>query len=600
MSQITTQEPLVTIGITCFNAEDSIGRAIDSALSQDYANIEIIIVDDCSSDRSLDVIKRKTDGLSNVTIIKNEVNKGAAASFNIIADAARGEYVSLFDDDDYSLPIRISESMRVLAGDDRKVFFCDRFINKAEEGLTFGVRPLAVTSTQLAKYMADALFYHLDKKFCKNNPEFFESVKGHGVKGSVGSGIMTCPTEIIRKVRFNEELRRFYDTEFNLRVASAGYSAVGSEKPCMIQTLTDSEDKGVPYSQLSILEALRTNEKIINSFRIDHPLDFRTESLCVAADDRIKERTTVRATIGLLTYNCIDTIGYSLNSALSQVGGEYEILILDDCSTDGTFEFLQKFSSKDARVRLLRNEQNRGAGYSRKVVVDEAKGEFLVFFDDDDVSKNTRVIEQVAQIEKSESDSICIARFNHFANSKYLGPRNPFGLYGDLIYPDLGNRIVWNEVLRHTAQRHLMPQTGVDGTFHYALGTSLMAGHISVFRRFQFDENLRRMQDLEFLLRFTSEGGKLIQSNNILINVISTESVDKSWNIIFANSSYILSKHKSHLMERFNIDSNYIINANSDAYDSEIKHHEKVKDELSKLHNRIFSFAAKTKRILRF
>ena len=49
--------PLITIGITCFNAENTIANAIKSALNQDWLNFEIIVVDDCSIDNSQNIIK---------------------------------------------------------------------------------------------------------------------------------------------------------------------------------------------------------------------------------------------------------------------------------------------------------------------------------------------------------------------------------------------------------------------------------------------------------------------------------------------------------------------------------------------------------------
>ena len=590
--------PLVTIGITCFNAESSIERAIEGAILQDYSNTEIIIVDDCSSDRSIEVIERKIRGVEKARLIKNSTNLGASACFNMIADAASGQYVALFDDDDYSLPCRVSESLRVLNGAVDKIFFCDRFVNQANAGHTFGIRPLSVEADRLRRYMADALYYHLDTKFYRNSPEFFTSVKGHGVKGSVGSGIMTCPTDIMRSVRFNEELRRYYDTEFNLRAAAAGYCAVGSETPCMIQTITESEDKGVPYTQLSILKSIESNRAIFKELRIIHPLDARFDAVSSVKDNRSIDGGGVRASIGILTYNCIDTIGYALHSALNQTENNIEVIIVDDCSTDGTSEFLRKYSQKDARIRLIQNKQNMGAGYSRGVVVEEARGEFLVFFDDDDVSKINRVEQQIKHIEDHGLNTICISRFNHFSNSKFLGPRNPFGFYGDFIHPNLANRLVWNEVLRHTAARYLMPQTGIDASFHYALGTSLMAGHISAFRRFPFDERLRRMQDLEFLLRFTASGGSFIQSEEILINIISTETVDKSWNVIFNCSSHILAKHSQELRERFNMDADSIIELNNNNHSSGTMHYEKVKGDLVRAHDKLYKIFQKTKRIL--
>ena len=53
--------PLITIGITCYNAEKTIRRAVDSALSQDWPNYEVIVVDDGSTDNSLKILRESSN-----------------------------------------------------------------------------------------------------------------------------------------------------------------------------------------------------------------------------------------------------------------------------------------------------------------------------------------------------------------------------------------------------------------------------------------------------------------------------------------------------------------------------------------------------------
>ena len=73
-------EPLVSIIMSVYNSEDYLKEAIDSILGQTYANLEFIIIDDASTDRSLDIVKSYND--KRILLIKNEVNIGLAASLN--------------------------------------------------------------------------------------------------------------------------------------------------------------------------------------------------------------------------------------------------------------------------------------------------------------------------------------------------------------------------------------------------------------------------------------------------------------------------------------------------------------------------------------
>lgn len=81
-------EPLVSIIMSVYNSEDYLKEAIDSILGQTYANLEFIIIDDASTDRSLDIVKSYND--KRILLIKNEVNIGLAASLNKGIEIARG------------------------------------------------------------------------------------------------------------------------------------------------------------------------------------------------------------------------------------------------------------------------------------------------------------------------------------------------------------------------------------------------------------------------------------------------------------------------------------------------------------------------------
>jgi len=89
---------MISIIITTYNRASLVVRAIQSALSQTYNNIEIIIVDDCSGDGTKEVVKPYLG--KRVKYIRNSVNIGLSASRNVGIAASRGEYISFLDDDD--------------------------------------------------------------------------------------------------------------------------------------------------------------------------------------------------------------------------------------------------------------------------------------------------------------------------------------------------------------------------------------------------------------------------------------------------------------------------------------------------------------------
>ncbi|MGJ0396973.1 MAG: glycosyltransferase family 2 protein [Methylocystis sp.] len=101
---------LVSILIPCHNAERWVGQAIESALAQTYTPREVIVVDDGSTDGSLDVIRSFGDRIRYAT----GPNRGANAARNLLLALARGEWTQYLDADDYLLPDKIAPQMRVL------------------------------------------------------------------------------------------------------------------------------------------------------------------------------------------------------------------------------------------------------------------------------------------------------------------------------------------------------------------------------------------------------------------------------------------------------------------------------------------------------
>lgn len=93
--------PLISILIPTYNRAKWIGKAIESAMMQDYPNVEIIICDDCSTDNSDEIIRSYCYD-SRIKYFKNEKNLGLIQNFNkVFFDLAKGDYVTLLGSDDY-------------------------------------------------------------------------------------------------------------------------------------------------------------------------------------------------------------------------------------------------------------------------------------------------------------------------------------------------------------------------------------------------------------------------------------------------------------------------------------------------------------------
>ncbi|WP_019508573.1 glycosyltransferase [Pleurocapsa sp. PCC 7319] len=102
--------PLVSVLIPCHNAERWIEQAITSALNQAYDNTEVIVVDDGSTDNSLEVIKTFDDYI----YWETSINRGGNPTRNRLLEMSNGEWLQYLDSDDYLLPNKIAHQVKFL------------------------------------------------------------------------------------------------------------------------------------------------------------------------------------------------------------------------------------------------------------------------------------------------------------------------------------------------------------------------------------------------------------------------------------------------------------------------------------------------------
>ncbi|MFK0735546.1 MAG: glycosyltransferase family 2 protein [Gloeotrichia echinulata GP01] len=130
----------VSILIPCYNAEQWIAQAIESAINQTYPHTEVIVVDDGSTDRSLEIIKSFGDAIRWET----GINRGGNVARNKLLELSTGEWLQYLDADDYLLPDKIERQVK--------------FLDKKSSGENIDIDIDIIYSPVIAEY------------YCKNNP----------------------------------------------------------------------------------------------------------------------------------------------------------------------------------------------------------------------------------------------------------------------------------------------------------------------------------------------------------------------------------------------------------------------------------------------
>jgi glycosyltransferase involved in cell wall biosynthesis len=229
--------PLITIGLTSYFAEDTIGNAIDSALQQDWPNFEIVVVDDGSTDSSVEVIEQKCCKDSRVRLVKHEKNTGFAGALNTVIAEARGEFIAIFDDDDESLPQRIKEQYsRIVeyeASTGEKLIACwASFCKKYPNGYAF--HSPAIGSQQKIPIGQDIVKYHL---YLDRDADVFYG------GGTPSCALMARRSTFLAVGPYDINLRRNEDSDFAIRLGLLGGHFIGTTQELVVQSASDGKDK---------------------------------------------------------------------------------------------------------------------------------------------------------------------------------------------------------------------------------------------------------------------------------------------------------------------------------------------------------------------
>lgn len=135
LSLYKKQKPNVSVIMPCYNSEKHLSVALDSILMQSYGNIEIICVDDNSTDNTKEILKEYQKKDPRIKILKNKNKKGVSGAMNTGLAVAQGKYITRMDSDDISLKDRIKKQVQFLENNS-KYSLCSvniNFINVKDE-----------------------------------------------------------------------------------------------------------------------------------------------------------------------------------------------------------------------------------------------------------------------------------------------------------------------------------------------------------------------------------------------------------------------------------------------------------------------------------
>lgn len=187
---------LVSVVMPAYNAEKYISIAIESILEQTYRNFEFIIIDDCSNDKTFDIIQSFKVKDKRIILIRNNKNIGVTKSLNKALEEARGKYIVRMDADDWSYPERLDTQIKLME-DQPEVVVSGSYIEVCDSKLK-------------TKYIRK---YHLDDV----------SIRKHLFRYSPFAHPATIwKAAILKKERYDERINVCQDYELYFRIGKIG------------------------------------------------------------------------------------------------------------------------------------------------------------------------------------------------------------------------------------------------------------------------------------------------------------------------------------------------------------------------------------------
>jgi glycosyltransferase involved in cell wall biosynthesis len=180
----------------------------------------------------------------------------------------------------------------------------------------------------------------------------------------------------------------------------------------------------------------------------------------------------ISVTIVMPVFNRADTVGEAIMSVLRQSIEEIELIVIDDCSKDGSLDVIS--SINDHRLKVIKLQKNVGACTARNVGIAEARGIYIAFNDSDDIWHPGKLKLQLDKLISSDLDVVFSRYSQYLEGTKRTLPKKN----------KEGNCVVgYNELLVHSLA-----------------STQTIIGRSRVIKQYQFDTNLGRFQDWDFIL----------------------------------------------------------------------------------------------------
>ena len=503
------KNPKISVIVASYNYQDYIKETLDSILAQTYTNYEIIVVDDGSTDDSLKVIKKYTKKYPKIQCHRHHggKNRGLPETIKLALSKATGEYVAFCESDDRWLPNYLEEKVKLINNyADPKIIINDVKI--------FGNKERCVVVQNMLderkrKYIQTKLKFSVTEFREKNWIVTFSCcmVKTDELK--------KCNiTDVPRKANLDWWLWRQLccnNTVFYINKQLTEWRIHNSYmvKESITSILRQEEflQKG---DEILLKKHTLKVLPLLNKYKIRHN-KYHVENYKIYRKNKLTQQP--KFSIIMPTYNREFCINNAISSVLNQTYQNFELIIVDDGSTDGTENLiLRKYNQeiKQGKIRYIK-KNNEGVCKARNIGLAQAQNEWIAYIDSDN------------EIVPEFLETFAINILEHSTIRLF---------YAKLICM----------VSKKTIGKRFQMKDIKSGNF-IDLGT--FVHHKSIYNQLGgFDENMTRLVDWELIVRYTEKYFPYFIDKIVLVYNDSKDYNRITTNINLANNlNYFKKKH---------------------------------------------------------
>lgn len=451
----------ISVIIPVYNAAPYLPRCLDSILLQDYGNLEIICINDGSTDDSGRILALYAQKDSRIRVFNKE-NGGAAQARNLGLEYVTGDWISFIDADDWIEQGLYSHFARQTESEEFDLFMFNGSIGEKGRFIEEGYFNHKLEADETVDYRSIVGVFYGSSSICNKifRRGFVEKFKLRFLQGCAFEDIDFYFAALTRAKKIKACFEKYYNYEqgndnsvtktfaenaFTLFKIFENMQKTARETQTInyfayalfqfyynigIETLTKirpdlRRDFYYELKEWLAKEAAKLNpeqyQKLLD-YNLCHNIllnefeDFANTTLlfCSRFNYQKDESSKIRFSIVVPVYNVEPFLETCLKSLINQTFADFEVICVNDGSTDGSLNILEQHAARDGRLHII-NQPNRGLSAARNAGAAAAKGDYLLFVDSDDWLR-TDALELLNRQLMFDPEDVCIFGWSEYNN----------------------------------------------------------------------------------------------------------------------------------------------------------------------------------------